>query len=212
MARVPRKSVVSRKGGFFSIVNRIADYIGEYPLQRPEVTREFIRRLKYALARSCIHCPEFCLMGNHFHLVLFVEEFRVLSRCKLERLARARWGKRWKLHTRFWSDKRWEKFNQEVFDLVPWGQAPIPLLNSFQGSVFLRDATLCFQDLHFGREKVRVIPHELASPEIGIRGPLACELPEKVPPKRIIHTLSAAHRRTFAAWFGAPHNGLVGQP
>ena len=117
MARVPRKCVVSPKGGFFHVVNRIADYIGEYPLQRPEVSREFIRRLKYALARSCIHCSEFCVMGNHFHLVFFVEEFRVLSRRKLERLARARWGKLWKLHTRFWSEKRWEKFNEEVFDL-----------------------------------------------------------------------------------------------
>ena len=117
MARVPRKCIVNRKGGFFHVLNRVADYIGEYPLQRPEVSQEFISRLKYALGCCCIHCAEFCVMGNHFHLVLFVEEFRILSRRKLERLARARWGKLWKLRTAFWSDQRWEKFNEDVFDL-----------------------------------------------------------------------------------------------
>ncbi len=117
MPRVPRKYVVNSKGGFFHVLNRISGYIGEYPLQTAQVSSEFISRLKYALGRSCIHCAEFTLMGNHFHLILFVEEFRKLSRCKLERFAKARWGQLWKLRTRFWSDKGWEKFNEELFDL-----------------------------------------------------------------------------------------------
>ena len=117
MARVPRYAVVDKKGGFFHVVNRIAAYIGDYPLQRPEVSGEFIRRFKVALSCFRIHCAELTVMGNHFHAVLFVEEFRLLSRRKLERLARARWGKLWKLRTCYWSDGRWEKFNQEVFDL-----------------------------------------------------------------------------------------------
>ncbi len=70
MARVPRKYIVNRKGGFFHVVNRISGYPDEYPLQTPQVTDEFIWRLKYALDRSCIHCAEFVLMGNHFHLLV----------------------------------------------------------------------------------------------------------------------------------------------
>ena len=117
MARVPRKYIVNRKGGFFHVLNRISGYPEEYPLQRPPVSRHFIRRLKYALGRSCIHCAEFVLMGNHFHLVLFAEQFRKLSRRKLERFAQARWGKLWKLRTCCWSDQRWERLNLELFDL-----------------------------------------------------------------------------------------------
>ncbi len=117
MARVPRKYIVNRKGGFFHVLNRISGYPEEYPLQRPQVRRKFISRLKYALDRSCIHCSEFTLMGNHFHLILFAEQFRRLSRRKLERFARARWGKLWKLRTCFWSDQRWEQLNRELFDL-----------------------------------------------------------------------------------------------
>ena len=93
MARVPRYAVVDKKGGFFHVVNRIAAYIGDYPLQRPEVSGEFIRRFKVALSCFRIHCAELTVMGSHFHAVLFVEAFRILSRRKLERLARARWGK-----------------------------------------------------------------------------------------------------------------------
>ncbi len=117
MSRVPRKYVVDQKGGFFHVVNRISGYPDDFPLQKTRVTGEFISRLQYALGRCCIHCAEFALMGNHFHLILFAEEFRKLSRRKLERFAGARWGKLWKLRTRFWSDQRWEKFNQELFDL-----------------------------------------------------------------------------------------------
>ncbi len=118
MPRVARKHVVDRKrGGFFHCLNRISGYPGEHPFHDRSVVADFISRLRNSVLRSCIHCAGFVLMGNHFHLILFAEEFRRLSRRKLERLARARWGKFWKLRTRHWSDQRWERFNEEAFDL-----------------------------------------------------------------------------------------------
>ena len=117
MPRVARKNVVKQKGGFFHVLNRINCLPGWYPLQEAVVRRKFIERLRWAILSSCIHCAGFVCMGNHFHLVLFVEEFRKLSRRKLERYAKARWGKLWKLRTCAWSDERWEKFNRDLFDL-----------------------------------------------------------------------------------------------
>ncbi len=118
MSRVARKHMVDRKkGGFFHCLNRISGYPGEYPFHNPSVVADFIARLRGCVLRHCIECAGFVLMGNHFHLVLFVEKFRRLSRRKLQRLAKARWGCLWKLRTRHWSDRRWERFNAEAFDL-----------------------------------------------------------------------------------------------
>ncbi len=117
MARVARKHMITRQGGFFHVLNRISGFPGDYPFQNPQVISDFIWRLRYSLHRSCIHCAAFVLMGNHYHLILFAEQFRKLSRRKLEGFAQARWGRLWRLRTGFWADQRWEKFNQELFDL-----------------------------------------------------------------------------------------------
>jgi len=118
MPRVPRKHIVNgKRGGFFHCLNRISDYPGDYPFQNRVVFADFVPRLRHCIQRSCIQCAAFILMGNHFHLILFAERFRKLSRRKLERLAQARWGMLWKLRTCFWSDQRWEKFNRDAFDL-----------------------------------------------------------------------------------------------
>jgi len=118
MARVARKHTVDRKkGGFHHCLNRISGYPWELPFRDPLAVRNFISRLRGCVLRTCIQCAGFVLMGNHFHLVLFAERFRKLSRRKLERRAKARWGRLWKLRTRHWSDQRWERFNAELFDL-----------------------------------------------------------------------------------------------
>lgn len=126
MPRVARKHILSREGRVFHGVNRINGFAGYYPFQKPLVIPEFIRRLRQSVRRCCIHCAGFVLMGNHYHLILFAEKFRELSRKQLEYYARARWGKLWKLRTLSWADQRWERFNQELFDLSI-------LMRDFQG-------------------------------------------------------------------------------
>jgi hypothetical protein len=56
-------------------------------------------------------------MGNHYHLVVHVPEFRELSRSQLHRYAQARWGRRWEWRTRNWSDQRWLRYNHDLFSL-----------------------------------------------------------------------------------------------
>jgi hypothetical protein len=59
----------------------------------------------------------FTLMGNHYHSVLYFEPFRRLSRKTLDQRARMRFGRLWRLKTRHWDGKRWERFNRDLFDV-----------------------------------------------------------------------------------------------
>jgi hypothetical protein len=56
-------------------------------------------------------------MGNHYHCVVYFESFRKLDRDELERRARMRFGRRWKLKTLHWSRIQWQQFNRDLFDV-----------------------------------------------------------------------------------------------
>ncbi len=117
MSRPARSSVLSSEGGFYHVLNRVAGFPGWYPFSKEPVRREWLRRLRRSLAMSCIQAAAFTLMGNHFHLIVFVEKFRKLAREELEQFAQLRWGRFWKLRTRLWSEQRWETFNRDLFEL-----------------------------------------------------------------------------------------------
>ncbi len=117
MSRVPRWAVVTPQGGRFHVCNRVAGPLDWLPLLDPAVAGEFERRLLQALRQSRIEAASYSVMGNHYHLVLSAGPFRKLTRRQLERLAEARWGSRWKAHTRSWSGKRWRRFNRDLFRL-----------------------------------------------------------------------------------------------
>lgn len=117
MARVARRNIVTSEGGFFHVLNRVAGSPTWFPFKKARVRRQWIGRLERCIRSFCVEAAGFTLMGNHFHLLVFVERFRKLAREELEEFARARWGRSWKLRTRFWSEQRWEKFNEELFRL-----------------------------------------------------------------------------------------------
>ena len=117
MARIARQHIVTSKGGFFRVFNRVAGAPRYFPFRQPCVRRKFIRWLRYCLRISCIGCVGYVLMGNHYHLVVRAARFRRLPRKKLHRYAQARWGRLWRLRTRFWSDERWLRFNHHIFSL-----------------------------------------------------------------------------------------------
>ncbi len=117
MARIAREHIVTPEGGFFHVYNRVAGAARYFPFRQPRVRRKFIRWLRYCLRSFCIDCAGFVLMGNHYHLVVQVPEFRELSVRELHLYAQARWGRRWKLRTRNWTEQRWLKFNRDLFSL-----------------------------------------------------------------------------------------------
>ena len=92
MARLAREHIVTPQGGFFHVFNRVAGASRYFPFRKPRVRRKFIRWLRYRLRCFCIDCAGFVLMGNHYHLVVQVPEFRQLSMSQLQGYAQARWG------------------------------------------------------------------------------------------------------------------------
>ncbi len=117
MARIPRQHIVTPEGGFFHVFNRVAGSPRNFPFQEPRVRRKFIRWLRYCLRICCIGCVGYVLMGNHYHLVVRAARFRRLPRKDLQGYAQARWGRLWRVRTRFWSDERWLRFNRHIFSL-----------------------------------------------------------------------------------------------
>ena len=119
MARLARKHIVaSGEEGFYHVVNRVAGFPRYLPFKRGRVRKTLLNRLIKCLKIYCIDCFAFTIMGNHFHIVLRVNEFRKLTRRELERRACERWGdKEWEVKTRHWDDERWLRFNRDLFDL-----------------------------------------------------------------------------------------------
>ncbi len=117
MSRPARSLTVTPEGGFFHVFNRVAGPVRFFPFRRPRVRRKFMSWLGYCLNSSCLKCASFTLMDNHFHLIVKVDKFRRLARKELQAFARARWGVLWKLRTEFWSDRRWRRFNRDLFRL-----------------------------------------------------------------------------------------------
>ncbi len=117
MARIARQHIVTPQGGFFHVFNRVAGAPRYFPFRQQRVRRKFMRWLRYCLRICCIGCVGYVLMGNHYHLVVRAARFRRLSREKLQGYAQARWGRLWRLRTRFWSDERWLRFNRQIFSL-----------------------------------------------------------------------------------------------
>ena len=111
MARIARQHIVTSKGGFVHVFNRVAGAPCYFPFRQPFVRRKFIRWLRYCLRVSCIGCVGYVLMGNHYHLVVRAARFRRLPRKKLHRYAQARWGD---------LDFTGTRGNSERFDGVFW--------------------------------------------------------------------------------------------
>jgi hypothetical protein len=81
------------------------------------VARKFLSIFEQYLKLYFCELAAFELMWNHFHAVLFFEQFRRLCRGELEDRARLRFGRLWKIKTRSWKDSDWEQFNRDLFDV-----------------------------------------------------------------------------------------------
>jgi hypothetical protein len=98
-------------------LNRVAGDPRYFPLQRRCAARRFLALFEFYLRLYCCRLASFQLMGNHYHSVVCFQQFRKLDRQQLERRARLRFGRRWKLQTRPWRQAQWEQFNRNLFDV-----------------------------------------------------------------------------------------------
>ena len=120
MPRLPRHK--SHESTFYHLLNRVAGKPGYFPLHRRRVARRFLRLFEYYLRLYFCRLASFELMGNHYHCVVYFEQFCELDKSELQRCAQLRFGKRWKLKTRHWCQFQWEQFNRDLFDVSKFMQ------------------------------------------------------------------------------------------
>lgn len=107
----------SQDAAFYHLYDRVAGGPKYFPFKRRIVARKFISLFEHFVRLYCCRLASLELMDNHYHSVVYFEQFRKLDREELHRRARLRFGRRWKLKTRHWDDSRWEEFNRNLFDV-----------------------------------------------------------------------------------------------
>ena len=69
---MPRLAAVATVGGFLHVSNRVAD--GERPFLEPDEVESFVQRVLAARERDRFTVFAWCLMSNHYHLVVRTRE------------------------------------------------------------------------------------------------------------------------------------------
>ena len=69
---MPQLPAVSTVGGFLHVANRVAN--GEHPFLEPDEVESFVQRVLAARERDRFTVFAWCLMSNHYHLVVRTRE------------------------------------------------------------------------------------------------------------------------------------------
>jgi len=107
----------SPQATFYHLITRVAGSPKDYPLQDPEAGRKLIELIDCYVQAYCCVLVSFAILGSHYHLILWMERFRPLSRPELRRRAGLLWGAKAELKTAAWTDQDWDRFNRKLFDL-----------------------------------------------------------------------------------------------
>jgi REP element-mobilizing transposase RayT len=102
---------------FYHVITRVVGSPRYFPLQRRIARQQLLETIRYYLHAYCCQLVAYQIMGNHYHLILFVEDYHPLSRPQLQQRARRLYGNRFDLKTADWSQQDWVKFNQKLFDI-----------------------------------------------------------------------------------------------
>ncbi len=115
MARMARLKI--EKGqGFYHLCARTAGQKDSYPLQEDRCQRKLTDLLKHLASVWCCSVAGFTIMGNHYHLIVFFETPRKLSRKELKRRALILYpGQEQTLDA--WHSAKWKRFNDRIFDV-----------------------------------------------------------------------------------------------
>lgn len=117
MARVARLKF-SGQDGWYHIHSRVAGCRGEYPLSSPAATRRLIEMIEHFSRVYFCEVAGFCVMGNHYHLIVRFDGERPVDREEL--LARARImypGRSGRMFVDAWDDEQWEHYRRRLFDV-----------------------------------------------------------------------------------------------
>ena len=113
MARLAR---VKAEGGgaYYHLCGRTAGPIGDYPLNDKRCRRKIIEFIRFFAKVYCCEVMGFCIMGNHYHLVLHMDEPRELTRKELRDRASLLYKES---VLDGWLAVSWERFQSRIFDV-----------------------------------------------------------------------------------------------
>ena len=115
MARMARLKI-SGDEAWYHVHCRIAGHKDSYPLMKSLCQRRMTDLIRFLCGVYCCEIAAFCVMGNHYHMVVKFNKFKRLGKEELYRRALQLYPKSGK-YLRLWRDGKWEQFNRRIYDL-----------------------------------------------------------------------------------------------
>lgn len=115
MPRLPRLKA-SGTEAWYHIYASAAAQRGVYPLEPAACRRELTRLIEHYTAIYFCDVAAFCVLGNHYHMVVRFEKKRKLTEAE-------RWKRALRMYPRSerrlsaWTQERWTRFEQRLFDM-----------------------------------------------------------------------------------------------
>ncbi len=113
MARLARVKI-DEGGAYYHLCGRVAGVKGEYPLADKRCRRKIIDFIKSFSKVYCLEVLGFCILGNHYHLVVYMEPSRDMSRKELRARAELLYKD---TVLDGWFEANWNRFHSRIFDV-----------------------------------------------------------------------------------------------
>jgi len=115
MARRPR-FLINDKAAWYHVHCRTSGGANDFPLNEERDKQELINMIKsYAQVYNC-QIAAFCVMGNHYHLVIHFDPYKTIAQKELSKRAQFLYPKS-QYVLGYWSEDKWKKFNERLFNI-----------------------------------------------------------------------------------------------
>jgi putative transposase len=115
MARMRRLKVLDGEG-WYHVYSRAACEKGVYPLEKELCRKKLVQFLKYYSRAYFCDIAAFCIMGNHYHMVVKFASPRKLSKEELWERALMLYPNS-RRYLKLWHEKKWQRFAERLFNL-----------------------------------------------------------------------------------------------
>jgi putative transposase len=115
MARMRRLKVEDGEG-WYHVYSRAACEKGVYPLEKELCRRKFISLMQYYSRAYFCDIAAFCVMGNHYHMVVKFAVARKLNKEELWQRAFLLYPNS-KKYLKLWNERKWQVFEERLFNL-----------------------------------------------------------------------------------------------